>query len=713
MNYKYTRYKHLAVFPEDNTPFVVSKNNNHIFVAKNNDIVGYEFDSSFGPAFGTSENGVVFYHDINSANHRTSSYLVHESDYYRVVFPWGYEEKINFIVRSGECVQYSSEIGGNRNGFFVLIENKGINICVYDNGNKRAAGFFIASNGTINFAKYERDANNVIEKKDTSLKLLSGHLPSIQKIRKPNKYLSEFSTLFPLEFIQKNNEIYGKSIIATSSYDKGENYRNNINQKYDKEGYAVVEKDLEHFKIGYLSEKNGKQNFLGPLFEQFFDGADTNIIVSNVDNNLANGYHCHKVSTVQSDLFISYYRNGIRENINLDIYAYEYINIGHVENGKDVSDYRIYLKDLSIENISTGKKYPNPFFFKEELIEEDETIETNPEEDEATETNSEEDGMVELLDELISETKDKNSDTKLKNKQPEAREDINQDEQPVVVKQPKIKEKKPSLFDNISTLIKSFVSVLFFPFKWIWGKVTQFFNFLKNKFRRKRRYYYGSPVRDFFENIWDTIKSFFGLIFSSIGRFFVFIGKGLLIGLSAILTGILFVPKMILKGLGAIGGTVKDVSMGSLTTFAGPLLSGIFLLLVIFDCIIPMNDWFSDLVSIHIFSWMGLHLCTLFLNAVGVNFFSVIGVIFIFFVDLIYNLLLILFEIIMCIMYLLVFFVGVYGIGVVVIVITILGYVFVAKSKGAAAGVTVSALISIGLLIPYYIMLINLWNSVG
>lgn len=706
MNYKYTRYKHIAVYPEDNTPFVVSKkDNNHIFVAKNIDIVGYEFDSSFGPAFGTSENGVVFYHDINSTNRRTSSYLVHESDYYHVVFPWGYEEKINFIVRSGECVQYSSEIGGNRNGFFVLIENKGINICVYDNGNKRAAGFLIASNGTISFAKYERDANNVIEKKDTSLKLLSGHLPSIQKIRKPNKYLSEYSILFPLEFIQKNNEIYGKSIIATSTYDKGEHYRNNINQKYDKEGYAVVEKDFEHFKIGYLSEKNGKQNFLGPLFEKFFDGVDTNIIVSNVDNNLSNGYHCHKMSTVQNDLFISYYRNGIRENINLDIYAYDYINIGHVENGKDVSDYRIYLKDLSIENISTGKRYPNPFFFEEELIEEDEMIETNPEEDEAIETNPEEDGMIELLDELISETKDKNSDTKPKNKQMEAREDVNKEEQPVAVKQPKIKEKKPSLFDYISTLIKSFVSVLFFPFKWI----ASFFR----KLKRKRRKYYGSPIRDFFENVWDAISSFFGTIFGVIGSFFVIVGKGILVGLSAILTGILFVPKMILKGLSAIGGGVKEASFGTVASLGAPLLSGICLLLVMFNCIIPINNWFSDLVSVHIFSWMGLHLCTLFLNAVGVNFFSVIGVIFIFFIDLIYNLLLILFELIMCILYLLVFFVGIYGVGVVALVLIILSYVFFARSKGSVAGVTLSMLISIGFLIPYYILLIQLWNSVS
>ena len=284
---------------------------------------------------------------------------------------------------------------------------------------------------------------------------------------------------------------------------------------------------------------------------------------------------------------------------------------------------------MSLTIGATKEKIPNPYnmSIEEEFEEEtkEETIEDNQDlEEEILEELKKSIGQ---LDDVLSS--EEIVDNALKNASEEVTvsEETNQPVKP--------KEKDKSIFDIIYASFMSLIGYICFPFKWIFGKAKDLLSWIKNKFRRKKRYkrrYSSFSIVDLLEDIWDKIKSFFALIFGFLGSIFEIIGKGILVGLSAILTGILFIPKVILKGLGAIGEGVKEASFATVVSFAAPLLSGIFLLLISFNCILPMNDWFSNLVSKDIFSWMGLHLCTLFLNAVGVNFFSVIGVILIFFV---------------------------------------------------------------------------------
>jgi hypothetical protein len=175
---------------------------------------------------------------------------------------------------------------------------------------------------------------------------------------------------------------------------------------------------------------------------------------------------------------------------------------------------------------------------------------------------------------------------------------------------------------------------------------------------------------------------------------------------------ILFIPKMIGKGIaaifGGIGSLFSEASFGvsSIIMIVTTIISGIMFTLCITGAVVHIDNFFSDLVSERIISLLGLHLCKLFLDAVGVNFFSCLAVAVIFLVDLVINILILLLLLLTLIIYLLYSFVLVMGIGAVALIAFIVALILSIKDEDSKALLIITLLINIGLLILYYLLVI-------
>lgn len=621
--------------------------------------------------------------------------LLYTDDSFSASFYWGnhgecdssfgYMKNLNGL----STFTYHGSINHFANGFEIKQEADGgfkIYKCIDDK--YKQYGYHITNDGEIFFTKCDVDTFSVkvTEKKSSSLYAVNKKLPKPTAMAYTSPFVKKDIPTVPLYLTKINGENIASGVLIATNLEKKEFERRNINEIYHKEGY-VFDFNNQGGTYGYATfKKDGSHNYKGAVLNVT---DKMNYVKYISSDGLSDGYSIYHMRGTQN--FVIYYEKGNNiQGIGFEINEVNglFISDNNREDGQEI--FYIDFETFSLVDEKNKKTIKHPFFLSDEQENKEELME------ELLELTEEETSIEEEPTQEITEQKENTQPVESEPKE-------------------KIKDNK-SLFSVIMSAFIALIGYVVFPFKWIFNKVKDLLSWIKNKFRRKKRYkrrYNSFSIVDLLEDIWDKIKSFFATIFGFLGSIFKIIGKGILVVLSAILTGILFVPKVIFKGLGAIGDGVKEASFATIVSFAAPLLSGIFLLLVSFNCILPMNDWFSNLVSKDIFSWMGLHLCTLFLNAVGVNFFSVIGVILIFFVDAFYNILLIIFELIMCLIYLIVFFVGVYGIGVVVLVLIILSYVFVARSKGAAVGVTLSTVASIIMLVFYYIALVALWNSVG
>lgn len=685
--FQYKQYKNLNVVSDERYGFKLSKQ----VVGNEGAFIGYfgnyldrnnpKHEDLIGPVGHFVKMGSHVDDNFHIAtNHKRTTgdaFILYSDDSYNVSFYFGNNQSsFGYLqINNGNAnFLYEAKTHLQSNGFKIRqLKDGSFHIMKMVDDKMEPYGYHIATNGEIIFTKFKQNIyEEIVEKTSSKQFAVRSNLPKPFKMVFPSANVNETKTPIPLKIIKSNGANIGEGVLIPTNVDKKEFERKNLNEFYHKEGYAF-DFDDNSGVYGYVTfKKDGNYVYKGAVLNCY---PKVNS-VRYIDNNTStDGYVIYNMKG-SNCFIINYEKGGNASGLGFQISEFEGLFL--CDNDKEGKNevFFIDFNTFSLTDENNKKTYNHPYYVSS--VEEDE--------------EEREDLEEQIIDDLIEETNETVEEVK---------EEIKVEE-PVVKK-----EKKPSLYELIQSTLLTFVKYLLFPFNWLIKKIKKIFT------RNKRKYYRSSSIRDFFENIWDHIVSFFTMIGRAIASFFKMIGKGILVGLSGILTGILFVPKIILKGLSAIGGGAKEVSFGSVASFGAPLLSGICLLLVIFNCIIPINNWFSDLVSVHIFSWMGLHLCTMFLNAVGVNFFSVIGVILIFFVDLIYNLLLIILEIIMCILYLLVFFIGIYGVGVVALVLIILSYVFFARSKGALAGVTFSMILSIGLLIPYYILLIQLWNSVG
>ena len=418
-------------------------------------------------------------------------------------------------------------------------------------------------------------------------------------------------------------------------------------------GYAILPRanDNDSYMMGFY--EGSTNSFEGPCINK--NKSDTYCGI--YENGKSQGYIFYNDGTTD-EYYVYYSANGVTEGLAFKIKLNKYIEVLLYRGGNlERTIAKIDLKSFGIHDYESKETYPH-YYLTDTPIEEEEE------------------------------------------------EEILEEEEEIIEEEPVEEEEKPSKIEEIKPKVEDFI-------KDTSSHIASFFSSI-GKSISKGFFKCTSAIWDWMGDVWYAITSFFGSIFGTRNRYrssygrsnpFVTFFKGLGSGILKVLGFIVSLPLLLFKGLGKFcGAVVKDFSLGTITSVLLPILSAGFMLLAIFDCITPISNWCSDVVSVHIFSWMGLHLCTLFLNAVGVNFFSVVAVIFIFIIDALYNILLIVFELICIILYCILFFAGFYGIGVVALVLYIISFVTSEDGKALVGG---SFVLTAGLLVVYYIFMIQ------
>lgn len=565
----------------------------------------------------------------------------------------------------------------SKNGFYISQDSKrNIFISKFTANLRSSGGICIDEYGKVSFTKYESfetELELIEENKPTDIILFPKGINFTTIIRKSAEWKYDES-LIALPATITNGKALG--VMLTNNASNAELNMTSLSNEFPREGLTYLPHENGSFTMGYAKkDKYGRISFSGARMHKTFDD----------EYECSLGNNCHEF--IASPNFCEFNINFLNNDkgysgLSFSITELNYIHIYYSDNSKLKLVAKIFFDDLSIEY--NGKKYKNPYYVKNDPIE-DEFLEQ-----EENEITIEKEEVQSIIDEYMDKKDDDVIEEKIETPK----------EEPVKkVKPPKVKKEWSwdwliNPFKKLGDSIIRLLGIVLTPFFWIKDKISDLFGSRKARRKyRRRSYYYRSD---------DNI---FLRILKAIGKFFVAM-------LSVGLTALLFIPKMLGKGLKAIfgglaagvGGISAGIS-GAIMTFT-TILTIIMFIIGVTGAAPHIDNFFSDLVSEKIIGLLGLHLCKLFLDAVGVNFFSCIAVAFIFLIDLVTCVLILLLELITLIIYLLFFFICIAGLGGVVLVAFIVALVFAIRDGDSKGYLLITLLINIGFLIPFYIIIV-------